>query len=394
MVLPEEFKNYAKESLGEKNSSILLNEIEQGADITSIRINPFKRGFSPEGLEGIAWSSLGHYLPERPVFTLDPVFHAGGYYVQEASSMYMELVRDAIEADFGGSFFSSNINALDLCAAPGGKSTHLVSLLGDDSILVSNEVIKSRATILADNIAKWGTDNVIVTNNDPSDFSAFEEFFHLIIVDAPCSGEGLFRKDPQAVEEWSPANVNLCAQRQQRILADIWAALKPGGYLVYSTCTYNKYENDGNLKFLQENFNASILTLSSCTNASKSGIMLTPMGGLQFIPGKVKGEGQFMAIVRKEGDLEPSSFGRAIQGKKKKGSKDTKGKNQVQFEKGCNYLPDNYIKVLQGDLVKGYREDLYERIRFVEENLRTVLSGIAVATKKVKITFPMLTLLF
>ena len=107
MVLPEEFKNYAKESLGEKNSSILLNEIEQGADITSIRINPFKRGISPEGLEGIAWSSLGHYLPERPVFTLDPVFHAGGYYVQEASSMYMELVRDAIEADFGGSFFSN-----------------------------------------------------------------------------------------------------------------------------------------------------------------------------------------------------------------------------------------------------------------------------------------------
>ena len=116
--------------------------------------------------------------------------------------------------------------------------------------------------------------------------------------------------------------------------------------------------------------------------------MLTPMGGLQFIPGKVKGEGQFMAIVRKEGDLEPSSFGKAIQGKKKKGGKDTKGKNQVQFEKGCNYLPDNYIKVLQGDLVKGYREDLYERIRFVEENLRTVLSGIAVANKKGKDYIP------
>ena len=390
MKLPEEFRTYATEALGEETAATLLYEIENGSDITSIRINPFKGKINTEGLEKVAWSTLGHYLPERPVFTLDPVFHAGGYYVQEASSMYMELVRDAIEADFAatggeGKFFSLNISALDLCAAPGGKSTHLASLLEEDSILVSNEVIKSRATILADNIAKWGTDNVIVTNNDPADFAPFEEFFHLIVVDAPCSGEGLFRKDPQAVEEWSPANVNLCAQRQQRILADIWPALRPGGYLVYSTCTYNKFENDGNLSFL-ESLGAKILTTTFLATPSESGIISTEKGGLQFVPGKVKGEGQFMAIVRKGDDSPDETLFAPFQpARGKKGGKENK---DVQLDKGCTYLPDNYIKILKGDLVKGYRKSIYEKIRFVEERLRVVLSGTAIATKKGKDYIP------
>lgn len=390
MKLPEEFKQYATDALGEDTAATLLHEIENGSDITSIRVNPFKGNINTEGMENVLWSTLGHYLPQRPVFTLDPVFHAGGYYVQEASSMYMELVRDAIEADFAatggeGKFFPHNISALDLCAAPGGKSTHLASLLGEDSILVSNEVIKSRATILADNIAKWGSDNVIVTNNDPADFAPFEEFFHLIVVDAPCSGEGLFRKDPQAVEEWSPANVNLCAQRQQRILADIWPALRPGGYLVYSTCTYNKFENDGNLAFL-ESLGARILTTTFLTTPSESGIISTDKGGLQFVPGKVKGEGQFMAIVRKGEDTTDETLFAPFQPLRgKKGSKENK---DVQPDKGCNYLPDNYIKVLKGDLVKGYRKSIYDKIKFVEERLRVVLSGTAIATKKGKDYIP------
>ena len=402
MELPLEFREYAVAALGEEVAGELCSNIESQQELTSIRVNPFKgvavtEHFAEDaavgGVSPVHWSTLGHYLAQRPVFTLDPLFHAGGYYVQEASSMYMELVAQAIENDFAarpsagvdgvaGKFFEQKLAALDLCAAPGGKSTHLVSLMGEDSLLVSNEVIKSRAVILADNIAKWGTENVVVTNNDPADFGAFEEQFDIIVVDAPCSGEGLFRKDPQAMQEWSPANVNLCAQRQQRILADIWPALKPGGYLVYSTCTYNKFENDGNLKWLTETFECKIGTLSFFTTVSESGIIVTPMGGLQFVPGKIKGEGQFVALVRKEGEWEPSTFG-ASQGKKKKGGKDSK-KGGPQLEKGCNYLPDNYIKLLQGDLVKGYREDLYDRIRYVEENLKTVLSGIAIAEKKGK----------
>ena len=400
MELPLEFREYAVAALGEEVAGELCSNIETHQELTSIRVNPLKGGVvaehfmeASEGAQEVSpvqWSTLGHYLSQRPVFTLDPLFHAGGYYVQEASSMYMELVAQTIEEDFasraavggeqGEKFFEKRLAALDLCAAPGGKSTHLASLLGNDSLLVSNEVIKSRAVILADNIAKWGTENVVVTNNDPADFVAFEEQFDIIVVDAPCSGEGLFRKDPQAVQEWSPANVNLCAQRQQRILSDIWPALKRGGYLVYSTCTYNKFENDGNLMFLCEELGAEVVKL---VPPDESGIIHTPGGGFQFVPGRVKGEGQFMALVRKEGDWELSSFGGAMQGKKKKGGKDSK-KGAPQLEKDCKYLPDNYIKVLQGDLVKGYRKDLYERISFVEENLRTVLSGIAVANKKGK----------
>lgn len=406
MELPVEFKEYAIAALGEEVASELFDAIGSGEEVTSVRVNPLKEVaaspntcvgmpeecfpdyFPAEVEERVPWTRLGYYLKERPVFTLDPLFHAGAYYVQEASSMYMDLAMTAIEKDFAGryggeelsgrGFFDHDIAALDLCAAPGGKSTHLASLLGKDSLLVSNEVIKSRSVVLADNIAKWGCDNVVVTNSDPADFGAFEEFFDLIVVDAPCSGEGLFRKEPEAISEWSPANVELCAQRQQRILADIWPALKPGGYLVYSTCTYNKFENDGNLEWLKNK-----ITSQLCTIASESGVILTKGGGLQFVPGRVKGEGQFMAVVRKEGDWEPSGFGSAAQGKKKKGGKDAK-KGAPQMEKDCRYLPDNYVKVLQGDLVKGYRKELYEKIKFVEENLRTVLSGIAVANKKGK----------
>lgn len=408
MELPVEFKEYAIAALGEEVASELFDAIASGEEITSVRVNPLKEvAASPntcvgmpeecfpdylpaEVEERVPWTRLGYYLKERPVFTLDPLFHAGAYYVQEASSMYMELAMTAIEKDFAGryegeelsgrGFFDHDIAALDLCAAPGGKSTHLASLLGKDSLLVSNEVIKSRSVVLADNIAKWGYDNVVVTNSDPADFGAFEEFFDLIVVDAPCSGEGLFRKEPEAVGEWSPANVELCAQRQQRILADIWPALKPGGYLVYSTCTYNKFENDGNLEWLK-----NIITSQLCTIASESGAILTKGGGLQFVPGRVKGEGQFMAVVRKGGEWAPSQMFRGgAKPSNSRKNKDSKGKNQPQLEKGCTYLPDNYVKILQGDLVKAYRKELHEKIKYIEENLRVVLSGIAVANKKGK----------
>lgn len=293
--------------------------------------------------------------------------------------MYMELAAKAIDPT--GEFFSQPLNVLDLCAAPGGKTTHLASLVSRDSVLVANEVIKSRSVILADNVAKWGADNIVVTNSDPADFKAFEGFFDLVVVDAPCSGEGLFRKDSYAVGEWSPANVNLCAQRQQRILADIWPALKPGGFLVYSTCTYNRFENDGNLAYLVDNFDAEVVPLHL---PDRSGIIRTPGGGAQFVPGQVQGEGQFMAVVRKP---QVDELPVQVHKKNRKGGKDGK-KNQVQIEKGCNYLPSNYIKVLQGDLVKGYREEIYERIRFVEDNLKVVLGGVAVANKKGKDYIP------
>ncbi len=398
MKLPVEFMEYAGQALGEGAARLLFSQIEEGRELTSVRLNIHKCGddgatilntISPEAegcnaLSRVGWCGNGYRLPERPLFTLDPLFHCGCYYVQEASSMYMELAFDAIRKDYaarreGADLFFESPDLLDLCAAPGGKTTHISSLLSKGSLLVSNEVIKSRASILAENVAKWGADNIVVTNNDPSQFSSLKGLFDIVVVDAPCSGEGLFRKDKDAVEEWSPANVELCAQRQQRIISDIWPALKDGGYLVYSTCTYNKFENDGNLRWMKESFDAEVIGIEI---PQGSGIIATSEGGIQFVPGLVEGEGQFMALLRKPGSL------RAGRGERASGGTREKKREKVIFEKGCSYLPDSYVKVLQGDLVKGYKSELFDRIRFIESNLRVILSGIAVATKKGKDYIP------
>ena len=162
----------------------------------SIRINPKKS--KAIHVARIPWTEYGYYLDARPSFTLDPSFHAGSYYVQDASSMFLEqAVKQSLD-------LSQPLRVLDLCAAPGGKSTHLLSLISPGALLIANEVIGTRATILSENIQKWGHANVIVTHNDPEDFQRLPGYFDAIVVDAPCSGEGLFRKDPEAMNEWSP----------------------------------------------------------------------------------------------------------------------------------------------------------------------------------------------
>jgi 16S rRNA C967 or C1407 C5-methylase (RsmB/RsmF family)/NOL1/NOP2/fmu family ribosome biogenesis protein len=252
--------------------------------VVSVRINAFKNS----NLKGqpIPWCASGMYLPERPVFTLDPDFHAGAYYVQEASSMFLEqAIKSSVD-------LSKPLRVLDLCAAPGGKSTHLLQLINNESLLVSNEVIRARAMILSENIQKWGNANVIVTNNDPKDFTALSGYFDLIVVDAPCSGEGLFRKDEAAIEEWSQENVNLCALRQRRILSDVWPSLKENGVLIYCTCTYNEAENEDNLKWLSEQKDVELIDLPLFPGIEKT-------TGYRFMPHKVKGEGFFIAAVRK-----------------------------------------------------------------------------------------------
>jgi len=194
------------------------------------------------------------------------------------------------------------LNVLDLCAAPGGKSTHLLSLMNQDSLLVSNEVIQSRASVLAENIQKWGYCNVVTTNNDPRDFRRLEGFFDVVVVDAPCSGEGLFRKDANALKEWSEDNVALCSQRQQRILNDIWPSLKAGGILIYSTCTYNESENEQNLKWLKDEFQAESIALKVKDEWGIVEVEQNSMKGYRFFPHRVQGEGFFISVVRKVND--------------------------------------------------------------------------------------------
>ena len=262
---------------------------------TSIRVNPFKK-MELKTQQPVRWCPDGHYLDTRPSFTFDPLFHAGCYYVQEASSMFIDHVLKYVRPNR-----ENPIKIFDLCAAPGGKSTLINSAISSNDLLVANEIIKTRVPVLCDNLNRWGTSNTIVTNNDPKDFSRLTGIFDIILVDAPCSGSGMFRKDPTAMNEWSEANVNLCHQRQERILADIYPALKEDGYLIYSTCSYSHQENEDILDWLCREFDMETVRIPIYM---EWGIVETQSPeknawGYRFYPDKVKGEGLFAACLRK-----------------------------------------------------------------------------------------------
>ncbi|MGV3685860.1 MAG: methyltransferase RsmF C-terminal domain-like protein [Daejeonella sp.] len=268
---------------------------ESGEQLTSVRLNNYKPSDVYADNEVIPWCTTGRYLKERPSFTADPLFHAGCYYVQEASSMFLEQVLEH------SSDLSSANRVLDLCAAPGGKSTLISSLINEESLLLSNEIIKTRVPVLADNLIKWGPSNTFVSNNDPRDFKRLNAYFDIVVVDAPCSGSGMFRKDPDAINEWSESAVLLCSQRQQRILADIYPAIKENGTLIYSTCSYSKQENEDISDWLCDTFNVQPIQIPlqpewriEETRSDKHQCY-----GYRFYPHKVKGEGFFIAAFKK-----------------------------------------------------------------------------------------------
>lgn len=287
MSLPESFKNSIP--FEDEIKSKLIEGL--GTDpVFSIRKNPFKSNKLFEEDEIVAWESQGRILKERPNFIADPLFHAGTYYSQEASSMFLGKIFESLNL--------SNKVVLDLCAAPGGKSTLINAHLPKDALLIANEVIRSRSWILKENLDKWGSSNVIVTNNDPSDFKQFLGFFDAVVVDAPCSGEGMFRKDKNAINEWSERNVELCCTRQKRILADIIPAITDGGVLIYSTCTFNDKENRENLKWLQENYEVEQFEFDYPKDQGVLEIEEGELKGYQFLPGITKGEGFFVAALK------------------------------------------------------------------------------------------------
>ena len=267
----------------------------------SVRLNPFKaQGVDLPILEGsspVPWSPYGRILAERPVFTLHPLFHAGCYYVQDSSAMFVgHVFRKFLSSLRPGA------KVLDLCAAPGGKTTDLAASLresfGDDYLLVSNEVMKDRVRVLDDNVARWGDPNVAVTSVDPAAFARLGGFFDVIVADVPCSGEGMFRKDAKAEEQWSPELVRMCVARQKRILADVWPALKDGGVLVYSTCTYEEAENDDNLEWAAQELGGRIVPPGD--EFPECGVKLTKYGSL-LRAGEVPGEGQWVGALIKDG---------------------------------------------------------------------------------------------
>lgn len=283
--------------MGDAGASGLISALGEESGV-SVRLNPVKRTDHLLMSEPVPWCSEGWYLPERPSFTLDPHFHAGAYYVQEASSMFLEQVILQCAGEM------QNPLVLDLCGAPGGKSTHLSSLV-PSGIIVANEVIRDRASILAENVTKWGSGNVVVTSGDPSRFSALDSLFDIMVVDAPCSGEGMFRSRSVA-EQWSVENTVLCAERQRRIVIDAWPALRRNGLLVYSTCTFNPAENEENLAWLSDNEQVETVPLVTKPEWGIEEVNYRGIRGYAFYPGKVRGEGFFISVLRKLGGKEKS----------------------------------------------------------------------------------------
>lgn len=295
-MLPEKFLQRMAIQL--QNELPVFEEALQQPAPVSIRVNAEKI-FASLPYEKVPWCDSAYYLKNRPAFIFDPLWHAGAYYVQEASSM---LIATAFKQLFPQ---PEKLNVLDLCAAPGGKSTLLLSLLPNDSLLVANEVIASRNSLLRENITRWGKANIVVTQNDPRDFQKVHQFFDCILIDAPCSGEGLFRKEPEAVNEWNEANLQLCEARQQRIVEEVLPALKPNGYIIYSTCTYNPKENEQQVASFVKKYQLKTVTIQF---KESWGVVEDEAFGLHCLPHKVKGEGFFMAVMQKTSEDDTQTF--------------------------------------------------------------------------------------
>ena len=296
MNLPQEFISYTSALFGPQRWERFLQAFNEPAP-TSIRLNPWKSPSTPifQNATPVPWCKHAYWLGERPNFTLDPLFHAGVYYVQEAGSLFLDYVLRQ--------HLSGPVLALDLCAAPGGKSTLMRAALPQGSTLVSNEPERRRANILLENMLKQGHPDVLVTHNYAADFAKTHWTFDVILTDVPCSGEGLFRREENAINEWSLSNVHFCQKRQRQILQDIWPCLRPGGLLIYSTCTFNTSENEENVRFIAEELGADILPVSIMPQWQITGSLLNDWAGpvYRFIPGTTQTEGLFMAVLRKKG---------------------------------------------------------------------------------------------
>jgi len=296
MQLAEDFIDEMRLVMGEDRLQRYLGAFDEDAPV-SIRLNPRKlpQSVRPLSAMPVPWCREGYYLEGRPQFTFDPLFHAGCYYVQEASSMFVcHVLRQ---------FVDEPVSMLDLCAAPGGKSTAARSVLPEGSTLVSNEPIGVRAQILLENITKWGWPGCTVTNNYPRDFRKAKARFDVILCDVPCSGEGMFRKDAATIGEWSLLNVEKCWRLQREIVADAWECLNPGGLLIYSTCTFNTKENEENVRWIIDEYGAEILSVATESEWHITGSLLSGFDApvYRFIPGVTRGEGLFMAVLRRRG---------------------------------------------------------------------------------------------
>jgi 16S rRNA C967 or C1407 C5-methylase (RsmB/RsmF family) len=305
-MLPDGFVNMMRGLLGGETDAFL--EAMQLPPVTSVRLNRRKPGAEFPGSRPVAWCPDGLYLPQRPLFTLDPLLHAGAYYVQDASSMIHQeataRIISRLKGDAGDAF---PVTLLDLCAAPGGKTTAMINALPDGSRVVANEYVARRATILRENLTKWGYPHVQVTNRDSSWFARSGDKFDIVAVDAPCSGEGMMRKDEDAVKQWSPQLIEECARLQREILTNAVEALAPGGYLIYSTCTFNTIENESIAEFIYNSLKLIDIDLDFPAEWGIPRGIGTTLPVYRFMPHRTEGEGLFLAVFQKPGEIDADS---------------------------------------------------------------------------------------
>lgn len=364
MELHKDFIEEIKRLMPDECNAI-IEAITATASPVSVRVNSHKCGNVPANATRVKWCERGFYLDERPQFTFDPMFHAGAYYVQDASSMILQYIAKSL--------ISEPVRYLDLCAAPGGKTTAVIDVLPEGSLMVSNEIIGTRAQILKENVVKWGNPNCIVTNNDSRAVGSLTHFFDVVAADVPCSGEGMFRKDDEAVAQWTPALVRQCADRQREIIDNIWQALRPGGLFIYSTCTYNRQEDEDMVEYIIREYEAESVNLNIPAEWGIHSGIGTSAHCYRFLPHLTRGEGLFVAVLRKSDNEQRSQI-----------------RKKVKPAKPAN-IPNNVKQLISGNDMEFTLSDntitaipkLHaENLALIQSKLNVILAGIEVATVK------------
>ena len=362
--LPERFVETMRETLGEDAEKLFAALDTEPA--VSIRLNPCKPAECFDG-EAVGWCKWGKYLTERPQFTLDPLLHGGAYYVQEASSQFV--------AHLLKNYDMEGKRVLDMCAAPGGKTTVYSTLVGREGLVVANDISHSRAMALADNVQRWGMGNVVVTCNEPAHIGAFTHWFDVVAVDAPCSGEGMFRKMDEARSEWTPSSPDVCAERQREILAEAWRVLRPGGTLIYSTCTFNPTEDEGIVEWLMSEYGEEVESADRVVTEDSWGVVRSEIGAFQcfhFYPHKARGEGFFAAVACK-------SEGPVRRSMPKARRKLFAPCAKADVKELSRWVDDasKHTFMMVGEDIYAYNSAVAESVVTLSENLSVVYSGVS-----------------
>lgn len=369
MNLPQEFIEQLR-GLMPGEWEALATAITTSEPSVAVRVNEARAAAVPVGARRVPWCEPGFYTEGRPAFTFDTDWHAGRYYVQDASSMFItHVIRH---------FVKHPVRYLDLCAAPGGKTTAAMQSLPQGSLTVANEIVPPRARVLADNVIRWGNPRCVVTSNAPAQVGKMTDFFDAIATDVPCSGEGMMRKDDEAVAQWTPQLVKQCAQRQREILSDVWPALRPGGLLIYSTCTYNRQENEQMVDYIANELGATSLEVPVESDWNIHPAIGSTIPAYRFMPHRVDGEGLFMTVLRKNGDAARGDIR----------IKEKSVKKAVEIGKNWLSQPDEYAIEQQEDLCIAVPQDIRREVAALRASLNVLHAGVELATVMGRKTVP------